>query len=130
MAKIIINKGFISYGGRFYKAGEIVPIADNNYAKRIVARSGGDFDFYHGEKEPATDEAETQATENENPGGDEEDGGVSDGQGRPSVGAGAGRADFAPTESDTEYNDGIGGGLPAIDADAAVQTKNAKGKKR
>ena len=110
MAKIIINKGFISYGGRIYKAGEVVPIADSYYAKRIVARSGGDFDFYHGEKEPATDEAETQATENENPGDDEEDGGVS--------------------ESDTEYNDGIGGGLPAIDADAAVQTKNAKGKKR
>lgn len=108
MAKIIINKGFISYGGRFYKAGEVVPIADSYYAKRIVTRSGGDFDFYHGEAIPAVDNE--PETENENPGGDEEDGGVS--------------------ESDTEYNDGIGGGLPAIDADAAVQTKNTKGNKR
>lgn len=110
MAKIIIRKGFISYGGRFYKAGEVVPIADNAYAKKIVARSGGDFDFYHGAENPADDETETQTTDNENPGGDEEDGGVS--------------------ESDTEYNDGIGGGLPAIDADAAVQAKNDKGKKK
>ena len=74
----------------------------------ITPRSGGDFDFYHGEAIPAADNE--PETENENPGGDEEDDGVS--------------------ESDTEYNDGIGGGLPAIDADAAVQTKNAKGKKR
>ena len=62
-----------------------------------LARSGGDFDFYHGEAIPAADNE--PETENENPGGDEED-------------------------------DGIEGGLPAIDADAAVQTKNAKGKKR
>lgn len=109
MAKIIIHKGFISYGGRFYKAGEVVPIADNNYAKKIVARSGGDFDFYHSEAIPADDEAETHTTDNDNPSG-EKDGGVSD--------------------SDTEYNDGIGGGLPAIDADAAVQTANGKGKKK
>ena len=111
VAKIIIRKGFISYGGRFYKAGEVVPIADNNYAKRMVARSGGDFDFYHGEDIPAADgdEAPTMG-ENMNPANDgEEEDGVS--------------------ESDNG-TDGTGGELPAIDADAAVQTKNAKGKKR
>ncbi|MBQ8697409.1 MAG: hypothetical protein IJ521_00195 [Schwartzia sp.] len=113
MAQIIINKGFLSQGGRLYKAGEIVTIADNGYAKRIVARSGGDFDFYHGEAVPADDTTEVQTTDaisdSDAGGNDESDaGGVS--------------------ESD---NGGDGGDLPAFDAAAAVQTaKTAKGKKK
>ena len=115
MAKIIIHKGFISYGGRFYKAGEVVPIADNNYAKRMVARSGGDFDFYHSEDIPAADgeEAPTMG-ENMNPAndGEEEDG----------------AGDVSESDNGT---DGTGGELPAIEADADVQTaKPTKGKKR
>ena len=111
MAKIIINKGFISHGGRLYKAGEIVTIADNGYAKRIVARSGGDFDFFHGEAIPAADEDDAKTTGGATPDadGEEEDGagGVSD--------------------SDTEGG-ANGMGLPAIDADAAVQTAKRKKK--
>ena len=56
MAKIIIRKGFVSHGGRLYKAGDVIDVAD---AKRMVARSGGDFDFYHGGEIPAKDEAST-----------------------------------------------------------------------
>ncbi|MBQ8698578.1 MAG: hypothetical protein IJ521_06235 [Schwartzia sp.] len=106
MAKIIIHKGYISHGGRLYKAGEVVTIADAAYAKRIVARSGGDFDFYHGGDIPATKDAPTD----EQPTAAENEGNVS--------------------ESDNEA-DGAGGELPAIDADADVQTaRPTKGKKR
>ncbi len=109
MAQIIINKGFLSQGGRLYKAGEIVTIADNGYAKRIVARSGGDFDFYHGEAIPAVDEDEAPTTDADtNPAADgEEEDGVS------------------------ESDNGDGGDLPALDAAAAVQTtKTSKGKRK
>lgn len=103
MTQVIINKGFLSQGGRLYKAGEIVTIADNGYAKRIVARSGGDFDFYHGEEVPAVEEAPTK---------------------KPAVVAeNSGKV----SESDN-IADEAGGELPAIDADADVQT--AKGKKK
>ena len=114
MAKIIIRKGFVSYGGRFYKAGEIVPMEDGNCARRMVARSGGDFDFYHGEDAPADDGNEA-----------------------PTMGEGvnpdaAGEEDDGVSESDTTKGAGDGAdsmGLPAVDADAAVQTaKPAKGK--
>lgn len=103
MAKIIIRKGFISHGGRIYTKGEVVAIADAAYAKRMVARSGGDFDFYHGEEVPAVEEAPTK---------------------KPAVVAeNSGKV----SESDN-IADEAGGELPAIDADADVQT--AKGKKK
>lgn len=112
MAQIIINKGFLSQGGRLYKAGEIVTIADNGYAKRIVARSGGDFDFYHGEAIPAVDEDEaptTGADTNPAANGGEEDG----------------------ADGVSESDNGDGGDLPALDAAAVVQTaKTSKGKKK
>lgn len=114
MAKIIINKGFISHGGRLYKAGEIVTISDANAAKRIVARSGGDFDFYHGQEIPAADEGDAKTTSGANPGAGADDEGE-DGAG-------------GVSESD---NGGDGEGLPALDPAAAMQTsKTAKGKKK
>ena len=119
MTKIIINKGFLSQGGRLYKAGEIVTIADNGYAKRIVARSGGDFDFYHGGAVPAEDEDEVQTTDaisdSDAGGNDETEGdGVSD----------------SDTQEGADSGDD-GGDLPALDAAAAVQTaKTSKGKKK
>ena len=113
MAKIIINKGFLSQGGRIYKAGEIVTIADNGYAKRIVARSDGDFDFYHGGAVPAVDENEEQTTDALSDSG-------ADGDDESDVGG--------VSESD---NKGDGEDLPALDAAAAVQAvKPAKGKKK
>lgn len=106
MANIKINKGFISYNGRLYKAGEIVPIADAEYARRIVAQSGSDFEFYHGED--ISDGGGTEATAAD----DEDDPGTADG-------SAGGTSDL-----------GNGGELPAVDADAAVKTvKPAKGKK-
>ena len=112
VAQVIINKGFLSQGGRLYKAGEIVTIADNGCAKRIVARSGGDFDFYHEEAIPAVDENEaptTGADTNPAADGEEEDG----------------------ADGVSESDNGDGGDLPALDAAAAVQTaKTSKGKKK
>ena len=68
MARIIIRKGFISHGGRLYKAGDVVAVADVACAKRMVAQSGGDFDFYHGEEVPAAGEAPTATAAGEGSG--------------------------------------------------------------
>ena len=102
MAKIIINKGFISLHGQLYGVGSVISITDNNEAKRLVARSGGDFSFYQdnvpesGTDEPAEEEV---PAENDVP------------------------------ESDTEdAGEDSGDGLPALDPDAAMQTgKGNKG---
>ena len=98
MAKIIIRKGFLSQGGKLHKAGDVVNIANATAAKRLVARSGGDFDFYH---EPIISEEDTPTTEPEA----EEVGAVS--------------------EPDTE--NATGDGLPAINATEAVKTFGGKG---
>ena len=112
MARIIVHKGFISHGGRLYKSGEIVNIADMNYAKRIVARSGGDFDFCSGQEIPAgnsMEEAPTMAV-GENPDA-------------------SGHGNDAGNVPDSDSADAEG--LPAINADADMQTsKAAKGKKK
>ncbi len=100
MAKIIIRKGFYSQNGKLYKAGDVVAIQNAASAKRLVARSGGDFDFYH---EPIVSEAEEDAAAAEPEG--EETGAVSD--------------------SDTES--GTDDGLPAINAAEAVKTFGGKG---
>lgn len=97
MANIKINKGFISHNGRLYKAGEIVPIADAEYARRIVARSGNDFEFYHGEDIPDGSGIEMPAA------GDGAEMGTADGG--------------ADGTSDLDN----GGELPAVDADASVR---------
>ena len=102
VAKIIIKKGFISHGGRLYKAGEIVDIADANEAKVLVARSGGDFDFDHGEEVSAEAPAVGQ------------------------TGGGVSESD-TPAQEMPEA-DIAGGELPAIDANADVQP--GKGKKK
>lgn len=105
MARIIIRKGFISHGGRLCKAGEVLTIADDAYAKRMVARSDGDFDFYHGEDDtPTEDEVQADAQE-----------------------VAAENVDDV-SDSDNESDDA--GGMPAIDADADVQTAKARGKKK
>ena len=100
MAKIIIRKGFYSQNGKLYKAGDVVAIQNAASAKRLVARSGGDFDFYH---EPIVSETEEDAAAAEPEG--EETGAVSD--------------------SDTES--GTDDGLPAINAAEAVKTFGGKG---
>jgi len=109
MAKIIINKGFLSHKGQIYRAGDVVFIADNNDAKRLVARSDGDFAFYQGNVSESDTQNEETPVEN--------------------------TADDV-SESDTGEADAElpGDGLPTLDPDAAVQTakggKGAKGKKK
>ena len=111
MTKIIINKGFISHEGQIYHAGDVVSIADGEMAKRLVARSGGDFAFYH-ENVPDLGTEGEEVTEN--PAENAEDD-VPD----------------SDTEADAEDTDD---GLPALDPNAAMQTtkdgKGGKGKKK
>ena len=108
MAKIIINKGFISLHGQLYGAGSVISVADNNEAKRLVARSSGDFSFYQGNvPESGTDEPADEGIPAEN---DVLDSGTED------------------------AGEDSGDGLPALDPDAAMQTgkgnKGDKGKKK
>lgn len=101
MAKIIIRKGFLSQGGKLHKAGEVVIIADANLAKRLVARSGGDLDFYHGPEIASAEEKET-----ENPEAESEEAG-----------------DASESDTQGEENSGeTGDELPALNAAAAVKT--------
>ncbi len=104
MTKIIINKGFISHEGRIYHTGDVVSIADGKMAKRLVARSGGEFAFYH-ENVPDSGTEDEDVTKN--PAENAEDD-VSD----------------SDTKTDAEDTDD---GLPALDPNAAMQT--AKGDK-
>lgn len=109
MAKIVINKGFISHAGRLYKAGEIVEITDTDYARRIVAQSDGDFAFYNEQAVYTADESEAPPTD----------------------------ADEQPDESPddaggmSDSDNGVGDmELPAINADAAVKAAKNKRKKK
>lgn len=107
MARIKINKGFISHNGQLYKAGEIVDIADAEYAKRIVARSDNDFEFYHGEDIPGDNGSEPPVASDEN---------------------GLETANNNGGASDLDHG---GEQLPAVDAEAAVKTaKPAKSKRK
>lgn len=103
MARIIINRGFISQGGQLYKAGEIVEIADVAEAKRIVARSGGDFDFYQGES-VVNAKTEEQPVE--------------------------GEGDVSESDTSASEAEMAGGELPAIDAEADMQSKKSAGSKK
>ncbi len=115
MAKIIIKKGFVSQGGQLHKAGEVIEIKDQNTAKRMVARSGGDLDFYHGgnsNAEKPEEEPNDDMQDDTDAGGDDT---VSDSD----------NAEGAGTEEDA--------GIPAIDPDAGVGIAGkagGKGKKK
>ena len=104
--KIIVKRFCLSHNGEIYTAGDVVEIEAPKTAKRLVARSGGDLEIYHG------DEIE-----------DVEDGDNGD------VNAGDGGVSGNVSDSDSE--DGAGG-IPAVDPAAAVQTDgkpaNGKGK--
>ena len=109
--KIIVKRFCLSHNGEIYKAGDVVEIEDPKTAKRLVARSGGDLEIYHGD--------EIEDVED----GDNEDGDNGD------VDAGDGGVSGNVSDSDSE--DGAGG-IPAVDPAAAVQTDNTslKGKGR
>nr|DAX79264.1 MAG TPA: hypothetical protein [Caudoviricetes sp.] len=102
--KIIVKRFCLAHNGEIYKAGDVVEIADPQTAKRLVARSGGDLEIYHGD--------ETEDVEDT----DNDDGDVGDG----------GASDDVP---DSDSEDGVGG-IPAIDPAAAVQTDGEPAKKK
>lgn len=109
--KIIVKQFCLSHNGEIYKAGDVVEIEDPKKAKRLVARSGGDLEIYHGD--------EIEDVED----GDNEDGDNGD------VDAGDGGVSGNVSDSDSEDDTG---GIPAVDPAAAVQTDNTspKGKGR
>ena len=113
--KIIVKRFCLSHNGEIYKAGDVVEIEDLKTAKRLVARSGGDLEIYHGDGgADVEDEADENADiENENADIENEDGGTSD------------------DVSDSDGEDDAGG-IPAVDPAAAVQTDGdpAKGEGR
>ena len=104
--KIIVKRFCLSHGGQLYTAGDVVEIEDSKTAKRLVARSGGDLEIYHGD-----DLADGEDVSDENADIENDDGGTSDGV----------------SDSDSEDD---AGGIPAVDPAAAVQTDGepAKGK--
>ena len=106
--KIIVKRFCLSHNGGIYTAGDVVEIADPQMAKRLVARSGGDLEIYHGD-----DLADVEDVSDEDANIENEDGGTSD------------------DVSDSDSEDGADG-IPAVDPAAAVQTdgKPATGKSR
>lgn len=106
--KIIVKRFCLSHNGEIYTAGDVVEIEDSQTAKRLVARSGGDLEIYHGD-----DLADVEDVANENARIGNEDGGTSD--------------DVSDSDSEDDA-----GGIPAVDPAAAVQTDGdpAKGEGR
>ena len=104
--KVIVKRFCLSHNGEVYKAGDVVEIEDIKTAKRLVARSGGTLEIYHGEEIEGVN-----ATDNDDTDDDASDGGASD--------------DVSDSDSEDDA-----GGIPAVDPTAAVQTDGepAKGK--
>lgn len=71
--KIIVKRFCLSHNGAIYTAGDVVEIEDTKTAKRLVARSDGDLEIYHGDEF-----ADVEDEEDENIDAENEDGGTSD----------------------------------------------------
>ena len=116
--KIIVKRFCLSHGGQLYTAGDVVEIEDSKTAKRLVARSGGDLEIYHGDEIEDADDTDNDDTDNDDTDNDDTDNDASD-------------DDTSSDVSDSDSNDGAGG-IPAFDPAAAVQTDgkpaNGKGK--
>ena len=115
--QIIVKRFCLSHNGEIYKAGDVVEIEDPKTAKRLVARSGGDLEIYHGDEVEDVEDGDNEDGDNED--GDNEDGDNGD------VDAGDGGVSGNVSDSDSE--DGAGG-IPAVDPAAAVQTDNTSPK--
>ena len=109
--KIIVKRFCLSHNGEIYTAGDVVEIEDPKTTKRLVARSGGDLEIYHGDEIEDVEDGDNEDSDNGDV--DAGDGGVSG------------------NVSDSDSEDGAGG-IPAVDPAAAVQTDgkpaNGKGK--
>lgn len=101
--KIIVKRFCLSHGGQLYTAGDVVEIEDPKTAKRLVARSGGDLEIYHGDEIEDAEGTDNDASDD----------------------------DTSDDVSDSDSEEGAGG-IPAFDPAAAVQTDNTspKGKGR
>lgn len=112
--QIIVKRFCLSHNGEIYTAGDVVEIEDTKTAKRLVARSGGALEIYHGDEIEDDDNADNDNTDND----DDDDGDAGDGGASDNV-------------SDSDSDDGASG-IPAFDPAAAVQTDgkpaNGKGK--
>ena len=127
--KIIVKQFCLSHNGEIYKAGDVVEIEDPKKAKRLVARSGGDLEIYHGDEIEDVEDGDNEDGDN----GDNEDDDNADNDDDDDGDAGDGGA--SDNVSDSDSDDGADG-IPAFDPAAAVQTDNTppkgkgKGKKK
>ena len=101
--QIIVKRFCLSHNGEIYTAGDMVEIEDPKTAKRLVARSGGDLEIYHGDEIEDAEDTDNDASDD----------------------------DASDDVSDSDSEDDAGG-IPAVDPTAAVQTDGepAKGESR
>lgn len=102
--KILVKKFCLAHEGQIYKAGDVVEIADEALAKRLLARAHGDMEVYRGQE--ALDADDGEATQDE---------------------AMQNATDEEPSMSD---QDAGGTELPALDPAAIVQTNESKAKSK
>ena len=120
--QIIVKRFCLSHNGEIYTAGDVVEIEDSKTAKRLVARSGGTLEIYHGDEIENADDTDNDDTDNDDTDNDDTD---NDDNNDGNVGDGGASDDVSDSDSD----DGASG-IPAFDLAAAVQTdgKTANGK--
>ena len=104
--QIIVKRFCLSHNGEIYKAGDVVEIEDPQTAKRLVARSGGDLEIYHGDEIEDAEDTDNDDTDND-----------------------ASDDDASDDMSDSDSEDGVGG-IPAFDPAAAVQTDGEPAKEK
>lgn len=112
--KIIVKRFCLSHGGQLYTAGDVVEIEEPKMAKRLVARSGGDLEIYHGDEIEDAEDTDNDGTDNED--GDNGDNNAGDGG-------------VSDDVSDSDSEDGAGG-IPAVDPATAVQMDNTSPKEK
>ena len=126
--QIIVKRFCLSHNGEIYTAGDVVEIEDTKTAKRLVARSGGALEIYHGDEIEDDDNADNDNADNDNADNDDADNDDDDD-------GDAGDGGASDNVSDSDSDDGADG-IPAFDPAAAVQTDNTppkgkgKGKKK
>lgn len=63
--KILVKKFCLAHEGQMYKAGDVVEIADEALAKRLLARAHGDMEVYRGQEALDQDGAAQNTTDEE-----------------------------------------------------------------
>lgn len=99
--QIIVKRFCLSHNGEIYTAGDVVEIEDPKTAKRLVARSGGDLEIYHGDEIEDAEDTDNDASDD----------------------------DASDDVSDSDSEDDAGG-IPAVDPTASVQTAGESAKRK